>query len=183
MTDALRLSDGRSEQEGRLEVCQDGEWGTICNNPWSMESTTVACRQLGLGELCRREGRGRGGEGRGRGEGGEGREGERGGGGRGRGGEGRGVLYGQKYVIIIQHPFLLAGNKGYYLNVFPASADRVPIQLANVVCNGTKHSLSQCSSSSPPSSCTHIDDVKIVCIPPQTPPGMYMWQSQVDNEH
>ena len=50
VTDALRLSDGRNEQEGRLEVCQDGVWGTICNDVWSTESTTVACRQLGIGE-------------------------------------------------------------------------------------------------------------------------------------
>ncbi len=49
-TDALRFSDGRTEQEGRLEVCLRGVWGTVCNNLWSAENTRVACRQLGIGK-------------------------------------------------------------------------------------------------------------------------------------
>ncbi len=35
------LSDGRTEQEGRVELCQDGVWGTVCNDPWSVENTNV----------------------------------------------------------------------------------------------------------------------------------------------
>ena len=34
--------------DGRLEVCQVGVWGTICNYLWDRNDATVACRQLGL---------------------------------------------------------------------------------------------------------------------------------------
>ena len=47
---AIRLSDGRTELEGRVEVCLDGVWGTVCNDPWSMENTAVVCSQLNIGK-------------------------------------------------------------------------------------------------------------------------------------
>ena len=39
---------GRSEYDGRLEVCYLDRWGTICNDLFGHLDAQVACRQLGL---------------------------------------------------------------------------------------------------------------------------------------
>ena len=42
----LRLADG-SENEGRLEIWRNGEWGTVCDDLFGSREADVACRQLG----------------------------------------------------------------------------------------------------------------------------------------
>ena len=44
----VRLVDGVSMYEGRVEVCASGEWGTICNHNWDNQEALVICRQLGF---------------------------------------------------------------------------------------------------------------------------------------
>ena len=39
--------DSYGRSEGRVEVCRNRAWGTICNDGWSSNDATVACRQLG----------------------------------------------------------------------------------------------------------------------------------------
>ena len=34
--------------EGRLEICLNNEWGTVCNQMWNDTNAQVVCRQLGL---------------------------------------------------------------------------------------------------------------------------------------
>ena len=43
----LRLAGGSTPYEGRVEVCQNELWGTICDNPWNDDAATVVCTQLG----------------------------------------------------------------------------------------------------------------------------------------
>ena len=43
----LRLADGNIANEGRVEICMNNEWGTVCDDSFSSTDATVACRQLG----------------------------------------------------------------------------------------------------------------------------------------
>ena len=43
----VRLVGGSTEYEGRLEVCINGVWGTVCDNSWGNNDATVVCKQLG----------------------------------------------------------------------------------------------------------------------------------------
>ena len=43
----VRLVDGESQLEGRVEICFGGIWGTICSNSHDdIELASVVCRQL-----------------------------------------------------------------------------------------------------------------------------------------
>ena len=46
----LRLVGGSTDHEGRLEMCRDRQWGTICDDDWDNINSNVACRQLGFGD-------------------------------------------------------------------------------------------------------------------------------------
>lgn len=42
---------GITSDEGRVEYCDGGRWGTICNDMWDIDDVTVVCRQLGFGKF------------------------------------------------------------------------------------------------------------------------------------
>lgn len=47
----IRLRDGFDENQGRVEVCFSGVWGTVCDDGWQsngLNNAVVVCRQLGL---------------------------------------------------------------------------------------------------------------------------------------
>ena len=47
----IRLQGSNNPLIGRVEVCIDGTWGTICPNyNWTNKDATVVCRQLGYSE-------------------------------------------------------------------------------------------------------------------------------------
>ena len=45
--DQLRLAGGNIPNEGRVEICMNNEWGTVCDDFWGSSDATVVCRQLG----------------------------------------------------------------------------------------------------------------------------------------
>ena len=51
----VRLVDGSTPLEGRVEICINHAWGTVCDHSWSTPDANVVCKQLGhqaSGESC-----------------------------------------------------------------------------------------------------------------------------------
>ena len=43
----IRLVGGTRPNEGRVEICLNNRWGTVCDDAWGTVDANVACRQLG----------------------------------------------------------------------------------------------------------------------------------------
>ena len=43
----IRLLEGGNLREGRVEICKNNGWGTVCHSGWTNVDARVVCRQLG----------------------------------------------------------------------------------------------------------------------------------------
>ena len=48
-TGKVRLEDGSVLSEGRVELCHNGVWGTICDDLWDDREARVVCKLAGFG--------------------------------------------------------------------------------------------------------------------------------------
>ena len=47
---SLRLVDGAVDNEGRVEICLEGVWGTVLSNSnWTSVDAHIACKQINFG--------------------------------------------------------------------------------------------------------------------------------------
>ena len=49
----IRLADGSTGFEGRVEQYFAGSWDIVCDGGWDLNDAKVVCRQLGLGGAVR----------------------------------------------------------------------------------------------------------------------------------
>ena len=50
-TGQLRLMGGNIANEGRVEICINNVWGTICDDFWGSSDAAVVCQELGFSTL------------------------------------------------------------------------------------------------------------------------------------
>ena len=49
-TGDTRLVGGETEMEGRVEMCINNRWGTVCDKQWSPAHTKVVCKSFGFSD-------------------------------------------------------------------------------------------------------------------------------------
>ena len=50
----VRLAEGGTALEGRVEICWNNVWNTVCDDGWNTPDARVVCRQLGYSAIGNR---------------------------------------------------------------------------------------------------------------------------------
>ena len=50
----VQLVGGLNTNEGRVEFCENDDWGSVCGDGWDRNNARVVCRQLGLPTQCKK---------------------------------------------------------------------------------------------------------------------------------
>ena len=45
---SIHLVGGSSPNEGRVEFCNNGTWGSVCDDNWDFSDALVVCKELEL---------------------------------------------------------------------------------------------------------------------------------------
>ena len=48
---AIRLRGGYINMTGRVEICNNNTWGTVCDDYWGTSDANVVCKQLGFSDV------------------------------------------------------------------------------------------------------------------------------------
>ena len=51
---SVRLSNGDIDEEGQVEICTSGMWGSICSTGWDLTNAYVLCKQMGFSEKSKK---------------------------------------------------------------------------------------------------------------------------------
>lgn len=46
---SVQLVGSNNHYSGRVEVCHNSEWGTVCDDEFGLAEVKVICNQLGIG--------------------------------------------------------------------------------------------------------------------------------------
>lgn len=140
----VRLVNGSGLFNGRLELCLNGAWGTVCSHQFNGPDAVVVCRSLGysrfrkdvlaqveypvLAVLLRF------------------------------------TLPNSLQLSTIFHCFLLYNYAGaFFLRRATFPPGDGPIHIANLTCTGREGSLLDCPYSNVTTTCTHAMDVDVGC--------------------
>ncbi len=53
MEGEIRLVAGSTNREGRIELCSNGRWGTVCGDGWTEREAALVCSKLGYSSASR----------------------------------------------------------------------------------------------------------------------------------
>ena len=48
MNGDVRLVNSTTAYEGRVEICYDGVWGSVCDSSWNDRDAAIVCQQMGF---------------------------------------------------------------------------------------------------------------------------------------
>ena len=153
----VRLIGGSTDYEGRVEVCINRVWGTVCQstshrswiNRWNSQDANILCRQLGhqdLGELFQ-------------------------------------CIY--SVVICCQIHFTLLAGSVVFTNIgFSFGEGTGPVFLADLWCSGSETNLLECPHTVFVGTyCTHSRDVGVRCEGEGEGDSMHVLQQSICHIH